>query len=57
MSPHFHPIAIEGQLVFDVVIAGITDASATRKFSIPCTFSSGETTDSAFTPIRQVEVG
>lgn len=53
IAPARQPIIIDGALVFDVVICGMTEASATRRPSIPFTFRSGSTT----LPIWQVEVG
>lgn len=41
----FWPIMIVGALLFPDTMLGITDASATRKRSTPCTRSSGSTTD------------
>lgn len=53
IDPVRQPIIIVGALVLEVVICGMTDASATRSPSMPMTFNSGSTTF----PIWHVDVG
>jgi membrane protease YdiL (CAAX protease family) len=48
------PIIIAGAFVFPPVMAGMTEASATRSPSTPSTRSSGSTTARSSVPIRQV---
>ena len=48
------PIMIDGAFVFPVVTVGMTDASATRRPSMPCTRSRGPTTAAASPPILHV---
>ena len=56
-SEAFSPIMIVGAFVFPETIFGIIDASATRKFFIPCTCSFELTTERLSLPILQVLVG
>src|SRR5437879_3340889 len=56
-SADFSPIIIVAALVLPDTTVGMTEASATRRPSIPRTLSSGSTTAIASTPILQVLVG
>jgi hypothetical protein len=51
------PIIAQGAMVLPVVIAGITEPSAIRRFRTPYTRSEPSTTDMASRPILAVHVG
>ena len=53
----FSPIISEAALVLAEVTVGITEASMTRRLSIPCTRSAGSTTAIRSMPMRQVPAG
>ena len=57
MSEAFSAIIIVGALVLPRVTLGITDASTTRNFLIPCTRYCESTTAILSVPILQVLVG
>src|SRR5690606_18151237 len=57
MSAAFSAIMMTGALVLPDVTIGMTDASITRKPSMPCTFNCASTTASGSEPILHVPTG
>ena len=57
MSAPFSPIMIAGALVLPEVIAGMIEASTTRRPSMPRTRNLSSTTAIASSPILQVPTG
>lgn len=57
ISAAFSAIMIVGEFVLPDVIVGMTEASTTRRFSIPFTRKSGPTTAASSGPIRHVRQG
>ena len=57
MSEAFSPIMMIGPLVLADIKVGMIDPSATRKPSMPRTYSSGSTTAISSMPILQVPTG